>query len=119
MVDVWLKNSSSGIRLRSLAYSVIMDVTPTVRPNSEPPRSISAGFMPLLRELSSSFTSLGLQKRVEDDSIESEIQSEMEGVPSLRTPLSISNASILERNPQVSCISYRRMRPLGFLEHHT
>jgi hypothetical protein len=78
-----------------------MDVTTT--PNSAPPqRSISSGFMPLLRELSSSFTSLGLQKRVEDDSAEAHERSTMKRLPSLRTPLSIPNTSIFDRNPQVS-----------------
>jgi hypothetical protein len=32
------------------------------------------------------------------------VQSGMKRLPSLRTPLSIPNASILDRNPQVSCI---------------
>jgi hypothetical protein len=58
--------------------------------------------MPLLRELSSSFTSLGLQKRVEDDSAEVQERSGMKQLPSLRTPLSIPNTSIFDRNPQVS-----------------
>lgn len=78
-----------------------MDVTPTLSPNSGPPRSISAGFMPLLRELSSSFTSLGLQKRVEDESVESQEKPGIKRLPSLRMPLSIPNTSIFDRNPQI------------------
>jgi hypothetical protein len=75
-----------------------MDVTTT--PTSASSRS---GFIPLLRELSSSFTSLGLQKRVEDDSTEAQERSAMKRLPSLHTPLPVPNTSIFDRNPQVSC----------------
>ena len=61
-----------------------------------------AAMVPLWRELSSSFSGLGLQRRVEDDPDHSTSRS---GRAPPRTPLAIPNTSLLDRNPQVSFIS--------------